>query len=143
MAEAQAAAMVRIGFRLLAMCAMALLPVAAHASFGGGPCPDFACHFWIFGGIVGAIGVPASSGIFLCLHSFLAHPQRSQRKQCLLGALIGAIAFEIFAVAFSFALLWEQTHPGNPRWLIAAGPVALYLLMAAASVRYARSAPRP
>jgi hypothetical protein len=133
----------KIGSWPPALCAMVLLPAAAHASFGGGPCPDFACLFPIIGGMLAGIGIPASSGIFLCLHMFFAHPQRSQRQQCLIGALVGAIAFEVFAVAFTFAVLWEQAHPGHARWLTLAGPVALYLLMAAASVRYARSAPRP
>jgi uncharacterized BrkB/YihY/UPF0761 family membrane protein len=130
--------------RLASLCAATLLPLAAHASFsGGGPCPDFACYFIFIGGLAGAAGgVPGSAAIFACLHIFFSHPQRSQRKQILLGALFGAIAFEVFAVAASLVLLWEQAHPGHPRWLIAAGPVALYLLMAAASVRYARSAPR-
>jgi hypothetical protein len=130
--------------RQAGLCAAMLLPLAAHASFnGGGPCPDFACYFMFIGGLAGAAGgVPGSAAIFVCLHIFLSHPQRSQRRQILLGALIGAIAYEVFAVAASFALLWEQAHPGHARWIPLAGPVALYLLMAAASVRYARSAPR-
>ena len=126
------------------LCAAALFPVAAHASFGGGaPCTDFACHFGMIGLLLGVVGgIPGSSAIFVCLHIFLCHPARSPRRQVLLGALIGAIAFEVFAVAASFALLWEQAHPGHAKWVTLAGPVGLYLLMLVGSVRYTRSAPR-
>jgi len=122
--------------RLAWLCAAVLFPVAAQASFGGGkPCPDFQCYFAIFGVLLGAVGgIPVSSAIFLCLHMFFCHPERSQRRQVFLGAVIGFIAFEVVAVAASFALLWEQAHPGQSKAVTLAGPVALYLLMAVGSV---------
>jgi len=130
--------------KLAWLCAAVLLPVAAQASFGGGgPCPDFQCYFGFFGLMLGAAGgVPVSSGIFLCVHMFFCHPQRSQKRQIFLGAVIGLIAFELCAAAFSLAVLWENAHPDQGRALTLAGPLALYLLMALGSVLYVRSAPR-
>jgi uncharacterized BrkB/YihY/UPF0761 family membrane protein len=132
--------MLRLGW----LCATALLPAAAQASFsGGGPCPDFQCYFLMFGLLAGvAGGIPVSATIFLCLHMFLHHPARSQRRQVFLGAVIGFIAYEVGAAAFSFAVLREQAaHPGQSEVTTLMGPALLYLLMAAGSVLYVRSPP--
>jgi len=110
--------------------------MAAHASFGGTPCKDFGCHFLFWGGFLGlAGGIPVSVVIFIVLHVAFAHPARSKGKQVILGAFAGVAAFGIAAACAALMVHWGK----NP-WL---GLGAAGMVLAAISVLYARSSPRP
>jgi hypothetical protein len=134
---------VRSAARLSFLCAVTLLPIAAHGSFGGGtPCKDFFCFFVLFGILLGVSGgIPVTAAIFAALHLFFCNPARSKVKQFLLGGLIGMIAFAMGAAAASLIATWEAATPGgrdiHPAW--AYGIVILSI--AFASVLYARSSP--
>lgn len=113
----------------------ALLPVAAYGSFGGTPCRDLACHVEIWCLLLGAVGVPNSGLLFILLHLVFRHPARSKLNQAYIGGVMGVVAY--LAAAFCAALLvnWNM----NPF----AGFVPVYVALAVASWRYARSNPSP
>jgi hypothetical protein len=114
---------------------LAALSATAHASFGGRPCgADFACHFEGWGLLLGAFAAPNSAFLFVLLHAGLRHPARSRIRQVCLGACAGVVAYEIAAACAALLGSWGQ----NPL----AGLIPVYVLLAAASARYARSAPR-
>ena len=73
--------------KLICISAAALCPVAAYGSFGGTPCrDDFACHFLMWGGLLGVVGgIPISGVVFILLHLRFCHRARSKVRQLLLG----------------------------------------------------------
>lgn len=121
-----------------------LLPAVALASFGGGgPCRDFACYYLFFGLVLGVSGgIPLSAAVFIGLHLFFRHPERSKARQILLGGFIGILAFALCAASASHVALWAGTPtPQNERYPLI-GFLVPYILLALASVLYVRTAPR-
>ena len=117
------------------LSAAALLPIAAHGSFGGAPCgDDFACHFYVWGLLLGGGGIPVSIFIFMCLHVGFCSPKRSKDRQFWLGGIIGAVAYELSAVCAALMGTWAK----DPML----GLASAYVALAVASVLYVRSSPR-
>jgi uncharacterized BrkB/YihY/UPF0761 family membrane protein len=128
---------------LACVCAAVLFPMSAHASFNGGPCRDFACHFLMMGILVGVIGgIPISVLIFLALHLGLCNRGRSKRNQALLGGLIGIVAFEASALAAALVAAWAKPTVGYHENYALLGFAPVYLLFAGISGLFARSSPR-
>ena len=120
---------------MLACLAAALFPMAAHGSFGGTPCRDFACHFLFWGGLLGAAGgIPVSALMFSALHFGFCNRARSKVRQLLLGGLIGMVAFEISAACAALM----ASRGKNP----VMGFALAYVVLAIVSVMHARSSPR-
>lgn len=119
------------------LLAAILLSPAAHASFGGGgACATVGCYFLMFGILVGVSGgMPASAVVFALIHFFFRHPERPKATQLVVGLFIGIAAFLVAALGASFMAV--------NNWNAAAGFLVPYALMAALSVRHARSAPAP
>jgi len=122
----------------------ALSPLAAQASFGGTPCKaDFACHFEVWGLLLGvAGGIQASSVVFILLHFFFCHPERSNGRQIILGGIIGVFAFEIAALSASWMGAWGESAGGHNADYPVIGFGVAYAAMALGTVLYARSSPR-
>jgi hypothetical protein len=133
--------MTRPNIMLVCFTLAALLPMAAHGSFSGTPCrADFACHFLFWGFLLGvAWGIPASMFVFILLHVVFCNPARSKVKQGVLGGLLGIVAFEISAVCA--ALLAARTYPALYERYPLIGFASAFVLLAIASVLYARSSP--
>src|SRR5262245_8883953 len=110
------------------------MSTAAHASFGGAPCRDFACHFETWALLLGAVGAPNSALLFVVLHLVFRHPARSKLRQFFLGGFIGVVAFELAATAAAQFAAWDL----NPFL----GFVPVYLLLASLSWVYVREPPR-
>jgi len=130
--------------RVACLVAAALLPLAAHASFGGGgSCKTFACYFTIIGVLVGVSGgIPASAFAFAMLHLMFRNEERSKVNQIFVGALIGIVAFEVGAAGWAYVASTGSAVGGNDRGPMI-GFAVPYLLLAALSVYYVRSTPRP
>lgn len=118
------------------LAAAVLFPIAAQGSFGGTPCgDDFACHFQVWGLLLGAVGgVPISIFIFMCLHVGFCNPKRSKDRQFWLGGFIGILAYELSAACAALMGTWGK----DP----VLGLASAYVLLAIASARYARSSPK-
>ena len=121
----------------LVCIAAALLPLAAYGSFGGGtPCKDFACYFLFWGVILGvAGGIPVSCLVFVGLHVFFCHPERSKAKQALLGVFLGIVAF---GVAGACAALTASLAPATNPFISLGAALAVLAIL---SVLYVRSSP--
>lgn len=122
--------------RLLILAAAILLPIAAHASYGGGTaCREFSCHLFLWGLLVGVSGgIPASSLAFALLHLAFCNRARSRVNQFFLGGLVGLVAFGIAAVCAALVASWNH----NPF----IGLIAAFAAIAIGSALYARSTPR-
>ena len=131
--------MIRFAYLIAAI----LLPLAAHASFGGGgSCNSFACHFTIIGILIGVSGgIPASAFVFAMLHLMFRNEERSKVNQVVVGALIGIVAFEVGAIGWA-CVASTSTSAGTSDRGPLIGFAVPYLLIAALSVYYVRSAPR-
>lgn len=118
----------------VALGVLALLPMAAQASFGGAPCgSDFGCHFTTWGLLLGTVGVPATCAAFGVLHAFFCHPGRSRMKQLIIGAIVGFISYEIAAIVGALVGTMGRDAPF--------GMLPTLGVLAVLSVLYARSAP--
>lgn len=125
------------------IAAAALFPLAAYGSFGGTPCrDDFACHFFTWGVLVGAVGIPISGLIFAVLHLGYCNHARSKLRQFVLGGFIGMVAYEISAACGALIGASGKVTPGQETDYLLIGFVATYVVLAIASVLYARSGPR-
>ena len=118
------------------LLAVALLPWAAQASFGGTPCrADVGCHFLFWGVMLGAIGgLPTACVAFALLHLGFRNDVRSRANQAILGGLAGLVAFELSAFVAALMASWDK----NP-WL---GLFASLAVLASLSALNARSSPR-
>lgn len=125
------------------IAAAVLFPMAAYGSFGGTPCrDDFACHFSTWGVLVAAVGIPISGLIFAVLHLGFCNRARSKLRQFVLGGFIGMVAYEISAACGALIGTSEKAVPGQETDYLLIGFVATYVVLAIASVLYARSSPR-
>jgi uncharacterized membrane protein YuzA (DUF378 family) len=117
--------------------------MAAHGSFGGAPCrDDFACHFFTWGVLVGVVGIPISGLIFAVLHLVLCNRARSKPRQFFLGGFIGMVAYEISAACGALIGASGKAAPGQQTDYLLIGFASVYVVLAIASVLYARSSPR-
>ena len=129
---------------ILALVGVAVLlsPLAAQGSFNSaGACATFGCNFAMLGLLVGGVvGIPVSASIFLGTNLWFCHPRRSQGRQAALGALFGAVAYEVVAAIGALMLTWEQAHGRlpPPAAVLLLGP---YVAMLVLSARFARSSP--
>ena len=124
------------------LAAGVLLPTAAHGSFGGTPCrDDFGCHFATWGVLVGVVGVPISALIFAVLHAVFCHRTRSKVNQFFLGGFIGVVAYEISAACGALIGVSGKAAPGQETDHLLIGFISTYVVLAIASVLYARSSP--
>ena len=121
--------------------ALLLLSGAAHASFNGGPCRDFACHFGMLAIVGVAGGIPVFGVIFAVLHMAFRHPERSQLRQGMVGAFAGVIAFVLCAAGTALMAAWGRTTIGHNESYPWIGLVSVFLACAVASALYARSSP--
>ena len=114
----------------------ALVPLAAHASFGGKPCgPDFGCHFLFWGLILGAAGgLPVSAVAFVLLQLGFRHPARARGRQLLLAGVVGLLAFEVAAAFAAQAAAWGK-HP-------LLGLIGAYAVIGVLFVLFVRQPPR-
>ena len=125
------------------IAAAVLFPMAAYGSFGGAPCrDDFACHFFTWGVLVGAVGIPISGLIFAVLHLVLCNRARSKPWQFFLGGFIGMVAYEISAACGALIGASGRAAPGQQTDYLLIGFASVYVALAFASVLYARSSPR-
>lgn len=123
--------------------AAVLFPMAAYGSFGGAPCrDDFACHFFTWGVLVGVVGIPISGLIFAVLHLVLCNRARSKPRQFFLGGFIGMVAYEISAACRALIGASGKAAPGQQTDYLLIGFALAYVVLAIASVLYARSSPR-
>ena len=128
----------------LALClsAAVLFPVAVFASFGGGTaCQTFGCYFGLFTLVGFAWPIPLSSFIFLLLHAYFCHPERSKNRQMILGAIAGVAAYEIAAACFAYLAL-RMGPATTGRDYVVVCVAAVWVTLAVASVLYVRSSPR-
>lgn len=134
--KAAAGVEMRQGKLLALILPLAFATPSAHASFGGVPCKgDFVCHFVVWGVLVGATaGIPLSSLGFVLLHVAFCNSGRSSFAQAIVGAIMGAMAYEIAAAAGALFGTWGR----NPM----VGLLLVWALLAAGSVLYVRSRPR-
>jgi hypothetical protein len=117
--------------------------MTAYGSFGGTPCrDDFACHFSTWGVLVGAVGIPISGLIFAVLHLGFCNRARSKLRQFFLGGFIGMVAYEISAACGALIGASGKAVPGQETDYLLIGFVSTYVVLAIASVLYARSSPR-
>ena len=118
--------------------------MAVYGSFGGTPCrDDFACHFVIWGGLVGvAGGIPISALIFAVLHLVFCNSARSKAGQFFLGGFIGIVAYEISVACGALIGTSGKAPPGQETDYLLGGFASVYVVLAIASVLYARSSPR-
>ena len=135
--------MVKPSIRLACICAAALLPIAAYGSFGGTPCrDDFACHFQVWGLLLGVVGgIPISGVIFVLLHVGFRHRARSKVGHWLLSAFLGFVAFEVAAVCAALMGAWGESSAGYHSAYPVVGLLSSYVVLAILYVLYARSAP--
>lgn len=125
------------------IAAAVLFPMAAYGSFGGAPCrDDFACHFFTWGLLVGAVGIPISGLIFAVLHLGYCNHARSKLRQFVLGGFIGMVAYEISAACGALIGTSGIAAPDQQTDYLLIGFVSTYVVLAIASVLYARSSPR-
>jgi len=135
--------MLRSNVKRACIAAAVLFPMAAHGSFGGAPCrDDFACHFFTWGVLVGAVGIPISGLIFAVLHLILCNRARSKLRQFFLGGFIGMVAYEISAACGALFGTSGKAAPGQQTDYLLMGFASVYVVLAIASVLYARSSPR-
>ncbi len=125
------------------LCAAALFPVAAYASFNAAPCKsdEIACNFQMTGILLGIVGIPISGVIFILLHLGFCNPERSKAKQMFLGGLIGIIAFELSAFAAALMGAWGKSSFGHNQYWPLMGFVFVYVTCAIIASQYARSSP--
>ena len=118
--------------------------MAAYGSFGGTPCrDDFACHFEVWGILLGVVGGMQISGlIFVLLHVGFRHRARSKVGHWLLSAFFGVVAFEISAACAALMGAWGKTTGGYHDTYPPIGLVSSYVVLAILYVLYARSSPR-
>jgi len=120
-----------------------LFPMAAYGSFGGAPCrDDFACHFFTWGVLVGAVGIPISALIFAVLHLGVCNPARSKLRQFFLGGFIGMVAYELSAAFGALIGSRATVAPGKHTEYLLIGFFSAYVVLAIVSALYARSSPR-
>jgi len=119
-----------------------LVPLAADASFNAAPCHTFGCHFEMIGIFLGLLGgVPISGVIFVILHLANCNPERSKTKQLFLGGFLGIVTFELSAAAAAYVATAMQTTIDHNQYYPLAALLAVFILCAYLSVRYARSDP--
>lgn len=135
--------MLRPNIKLACIAAAVLFPMAAHGSFGGAPCrDDFACHFSIWGVLVAAVGIQISGLIFAVLHLVLCNRARSKLRQFFLGGFIGMAAYEISVACGALVAASGKVTPGQETDYLLMVFALVYVVLAIASVLYARSSPR-
>jgi hypothetical protein len=117
-----------------------LLPLTAQASFGGTPCrDDFACHFSMWGLIVGVAGaVLVSALVFIALHPGFRRREQSILKPALLSGLFGVLAYELAAAGGAFIAAWGWMKPWDHERLPLMVFVAVYVVLAWLHVHVAR-----
>lgn len=136
--------MIKQNITLAGTCAAALFPMAASSSFGGTPCRgDFACHFQVWGILLGVVGgIQVSGVIFVLLHLRFRHHARSTVGQWLLAAFFGIVAFEIAAACAALMGAWGNTTVGYHDSYPMIGFLPAYLALAIVYVLHLRSGHR-
>ena len=114
--------------------------MAAYGHSVGRRADDFARHFFTWGVLVGVVGIP----IWFDIRCATSGPcNRAGQSPCnFSGGFIGMVAYEISAACRALIGASGKAAPGQQTDYLLIGFALAYVVLAIASVLYARSSPR-